>query len=626
MDYDPTVCVTDLTAAGTLPICDQLPDAPYHCDDLVSFNPAMHNWCAQHGEMYTPVQGVACIEYDANNAIVGYKYFPPNQVLVACGQQSPLQQGGSGAGWALGYCYCCCSCLAYDTLIAVPGGRPKKVQEFSRGDKVLAGSLALDQWSDAPMLTWDAATVSFSDGAANDVDHQTVYLAFGDELKTGDLICSMDQPVVLSNGKLTTAEKLQPGDNLLDMDGKPIKVRTVAYGTFRKGVHHIGTSVRHSDVNGHLIVAGGVVVGDYYLQLHYPSIAASQKDESLAARAAISDPAYEQTCQAQASRASLLFGEVPEEGAGRLNRPDGGVFTVYSARPAYLESVSASFLTEAQAVDVMINGKQLPLANPIPRSDVNNLMQIFSGFYPGLVFYLDWYRMEPNVYAVEQYGQKIVVVTGGLARMSGFTYEGIAMAMAHAVNRFSGLAPVGVNGFTGTGAADYFAFSGTSRNLWWGNRWLSYVLPAMSQMQALLGLISPENAGGNADDPVNEPSIACRIQTMQTAIGGGGVPPCCGGPAIPMIGIQAVTASTSGVELTLTIAPTADTAEVAANYVISPPVPVTAVSQNPQTDFMIRLSADLVAGTGYTVTIQNLDSMLGSGVDPAHASMKFTVS
>lgn len=76
-------------------------------------------------------------------------------------------------------------------------------------------------------------------------------------------------------------------------------------------------------------------------------------------------------------------------------------------------------------------------------------------------------------------------------------------------------------------------------------------------------------------------------------------------------------AEPGGVALTLSIAPTSDTAINSANYTFNPPATITAVKIDPVKDFIIHLVADLKAGTAYTVTIANLLTLAGDGVDPA---------
>ena len=91
-----------------------------------------------------------------------------------------------------------------------------------------------------------------------------------------------------------------------------------------------------------------------------------------------------------------------------------------------------------------------------------------TGFYPDIVFFYDDLDMTPNLYSFDAYGQRMVVVSGGLARMQGFNYEGLFMAMAHGIGCFVGGEPKNAQGFSGVGQADLFAFGVISRQCWFG--------------------------------------------------------------------------------------------------------------------------------------------------------------
>jgi len=260
----------------------------------------------------------------------------------------------------------------------------------------------------------------------------------------------------------------------------------------------------------------------------------------------------------------------------------------------------------------------------VPKSEIDNIFHILRGFYPEFDYYLDWYRMEPNVYAFEEYGQKFVVVSGGLARMIGLSYEGLMMAVAHGVSRFIGLPPTTPTGWVGTGAADYFAFGVISRGIWYGNSWINSAMPAFTQIKSIMDLISPANAGGDPNDPVEYPSIACRVSAMSSGLAGGALPECCGGPPVPLIGLLSAAAEPGGVALTFTYAPVANEAVNVANYATDPTVGIKAAVIDKTQNFIVHLEADFTAGESYKVTVSNLHNIFGGGVDPKANSATFT--
>jgi hypothetical protein len=438
---------------------------------------------------------------------------------------------------------------------------------------------------------------------------------------------------MLADGMLVTAEHLAPGESLMSRDGSPVALRTIAMGSYVGGVHHIATGARwNGSVDGHLIDAGGVVTGDFALQINFEGVDAALKSPDLESRPALGTPEYDEAHGGLKARSILHFAAQPsnelqeegEEEETRLAMPSG-LFDVYSTSHRDIYRRSAKFLTTQQSRELAVKAVQIPLSNPIPKSAVANLFRIFNGFYPDIDFYLDWYHAEPNVYSFELFGRKQVVVTGGLARIQGFAYEGLAMAIADGVARFSNAQPQGRHAMAGTGAADWFAFAVISRGLWYGNGWLAPTVKAFQQIEKLFGFIT-KPAGGKPNDPVNRPSLECRLEAMQSAVGGGDVPECAGGPPTPKIELEQATASPGEVTVLLSLAATRDTSTEVANYVLDPAVPITSATPDPRTDAIVVLSAAVEPGATYKLTIRNLESILGSGVDLDADSAEFTAA
>lgn len=613
--YDPTVCIQKLSAAGLTPACEALGN-PFHCDDLQQISPVIHEFCGQQTTFYAPVQALVCIYY-SNNTPTQWLYWPPDQLITQCLAQTP-QKGSGTTGWTISNCYCCCSCFAYNTMIAVPDGAVA-IQEIPVGAEVRSAALE----NGKPL--WSTKKVTFSAGVAGGDHPAMVYINHG--VDQADLICNADQVFVLANGEMVRAAQLTLNDELLGENGEAVPIHLVAIGNYKGGIHHISTGNEWGgSPDGHLLLAAGVVVGDFSLQMHFDSIEPSRKVSNFAARPDIGTDEYtEAHNHALSGKALMAFSAEGRDPVPHQLAVQGGHFRFYSVA-ADNSTKGVSMFTPEQANDILENGKQLALSNPVPKSEISNIFHILEGFYPGYNFYLDWYAMEPNVYAFEEYGQKFVVVTGGLARMVGLGYEGLMMAVAHGLSRFIGLPPKTPTGYVGTGAADYFAFGVISRAVWYGNSWVASVMPAFSQIQALMGLISPANAGGVPGYPVEYPSIDCRLSAIQSGMGGGPLPECCGGPPVPQIGLQAAASEPGGVKLTLTYAPIEQEATNVANYATDPSVTITKATIDPKYNFIVHLEAEFTAGESYKVTISNLHNIYGGGVDPNADSATFTAA
>ena len=93
------------------------------------------------------------------------------------------------------------------------------------------------------------------------------------------------QPAVPVAGQEAQAPRLVPGqDHLVRPDGSTVPVLDLVSGKFSKGVHMISTSnATTTDMAGHLIIANGVICGDYSLQLTHleeakPSLMAARRN------------------------------------------------------------------------------------------------------------------------------------------------------------------------------------------------------------------------------------------------------------------------------------------------------------------------------------------------------------
>jgi len=279
--YDPNVCIQKLTAAGLTPACEALAN-PFHCDDLQQISPVIHQFCGQQQTYYAPVQALVCINY-LNGNPTQWLYWPPDQLIVNCMAQTP-QKGTGSTGWTVANCYCCCSCFAYNTMIAVPDGIVA-IQELKVGSEVRSAKLE----GGAPV--WSVSQVTFSAGVDGGDHPAMVYINHGDD--STDLICNADQVFVLADGKLARAATLTLQDELMGEDGRPVKINLVAVGDYKGGIHHISTgNYWAGSADGHLLLAAGLVVGDFVLQMNYDSLGPSAKTHDHAERPMIGSDAY----------------------------------------------------------------------------------------------------------------------------------------------------------------------------------------------------------------------------------------------------------------------------------------------------------------------------------------------
>lgn len=609
MGYSPDECIKQITDKKRI-ACDNLQLA-YHCDTLTGVGGDYHDECVAAGVIYFQVRVAECY----NPKTGENKYFPPDQFFQQCNAQGP--------DWQQRWCYCCCACFAKDTLIAVPGG-VAEIYTIPVGAQVLAGSV---HDNNSVKTSWSETRVKFSMGTGEGHQPMMVYINFGEDNKN-DLICTQDQPFLLHNGKFITAGKLVPGQTLVDKDGNEVIINLVSMGSYDGAVHHISTSKPWAgNPNGHLLLAGGVVVGDFEMQLKFDSLPESMKVQGHSTLPSIGTPEYDAQFgeNSQQSEGHFEFTHVtavgPEVGKKRTGK---GVFKTYRRGISNVPHGARQLLTKKQAGDVRRNGKQVPLSDPMPKIMFDTVKGQLSGFYPDIDFYYDALDTTPNVYAFEAYGRKIVQVAGGFARLTIIDYEGLAMAMGHGIGCFKGGAPMVTEEYSAVGEADRYAFGAVCSKLWIGDPAFAYITRAIDQWESLFALVSKEHAQGNPKDPLNNPSLACRTKVIQSAPFGGGLPECAGGEPKPKLWLEQATADKlDTVNLVFNLALEPNSANNPANYTFMPGVEVIKAQRDSQRDFEVNLTVKLQAGKEYKVTAKNLVSALGTGLDPEHVSATF---
>ncbi|WP_165969377.1 polymorphic toxin-type HINT domain-containing protein [Actinomadura sp. KC06] len=617
-DYNPDECSKKLKDGGFIPPCDDISQQlPLHCDN---YGELVHETCKRHKDIgpYYPIQMTACVLRDEHDQILEYRYIDDPHMFQKC-QELHNQ---TKQDWEPYLCFCCCACLAYGTPVETPMGA-RAIESVRTGDQVLAAAPN----GASGDLSWKPAEVTFSGGAEGGTSQNMVYLGYGRTGPDQDLICSTDQVLMVDGGKLVRAGQLHHGDQLVDKDGNPVTIHTIAIGAYTGGVHHIGTATVDDLAAEHLVIVGGVVGGDYYMQLNYDSLPNGYRVDDAEERPQLWSADY--TSRAGEPHPLNMIFEAPGGAKGTTPRSATGQFTAYSREPSRPEGISADLLTPAQAADVLANGHQINMSNPIPHYVAENIFKLLGGFHPDIDFYLDWADPTPNVYALSQYGRKIVIVTGGLARLKEIGYHGLIMAIAHGVERFSGQKPLDADGFSVTGLADYLAFAVDGQSIWWHPPEATVCPPvAYKDMSALFGLITPANSHADPDDPLDRPSVQCRLDCVGAGVAGASLPECAGGsPKIKVSLEDAVAQDAKTLVLTTNLLVTKDSAADTSHYVLTPPAPVHRAHRDSDSmPYHIHLAADLVPGHEYRIKIRDLVADGDhAGVDPDHDTRPFTV-
>jgi len=148
--------------------------------------------------------------------------------------------------------------FAAGTEIATPGGTVA-IENLKVGNEVLAGA------GSAPHLTWTPVAVAFVHSTPPGTLHPAIcYIVFD---AGRSLVCTQDQLFMRPDGTLAPASDLPPGGKLLDQNGNDVLIVEVIMGTYSGVLYRFETSLSaKGSIDGHLILAGGVVAEDFGLQ------------------------------------------------------------------------------------------------------------------------------------------------------------------------------------------------------------------------------------------------------------------------------------------------------------------------------------------------------------------------
>lgn len=514
-------------------------------------------------------------------------------------------------------CYCCCGCFASDTPVVYgldESGQmeTKPIREFVRGDPVYVAD-------DVHLKHWSTLTVQFSNGTGEGGLNTLLKIEFAAPDGESALYCNREQLFLMPGGKLKRASRLVPGqDSLVTPDGTPAKVISITPGRYMKGVHHIATSDGPAKtVGGHLIVADGIVSGDYALQItHLDEVAPELMVEGHADLPEVGTRAYAEAF------GHLLVGDFAAvhaggaEGAARRRAAagddeDGGddfsVFEPFGARPPVaIPEHAQRFVTDEQARDILKNAPAWAPTSSVGMSTVTYLFKVFTGFYPGVHFYLDVHNPLPNAYSFNEYGETFVVVSAQLARTKALHYEGLAVAIAHELGHLYGGEPVDRSGYSCTGMADYAAVSAVIPYVWMGALSKPMVQPGIDQVKEFFSYIDPRHRTGVPGNTCNRISIECREKAL--AAGAASIiplPECAGGPPDPTLTVVGATAGEQDdgtyvvVEFSSPVDPA--TATLVSAYMFEPSSRATAAAMEEGEPAKVRVTVELKRDVEYGV-------------------------
>lgn len=517
--------------------------------------------------------------------------------------------------WGNRTCYCCCSCFAWGTKVAVSATQVREIQEVGVGETVLTGSLQIS--GGALTLSWQPQPLIFSDGTSPKPGQNCVLIQYGDD---GEIVVTTDQPFLMHDGTLKRADRITVDDRLVDANGQPVQVNAVFLGKADIGLHNIAAEVTGSSIDGHLLITNGIVAGDHTVRVLQSSAAIA----SLFAKGHDDLPVIGTSAYAAHKAAVSEF--TSQRAAPQTFRH--AFVTTEAILAAPVPYGATPFVTSPQASDIRANGRFHPISSQINQAEFTYLKKLFAGFYPDIHFSLNTDDQDPNLFAFESFGLKVVYVSGALLRATCIGRQGLAFLMAHGIARFIGGPPANFQGVSCTGQADYFAVGYLFNDVFYGES-TDWGLAALRQIKELFGWISAEHAQGS--NRCMEPSIRCRLDALNAALAGHELPACAGAPSVGTLKLEKAELrmfeSAATVLATFSDPLLANSIGNVVNYQIRP-VTVVTVAERELTNLKVAVLnvvlPDPPQGT-YTLTVSNILAADGSTLDPNHVTATFTV-
>jgi hypothetical protein len=515
-------------------------------------------------------------------------------------------------------CYCCCGCFANETNVATTSAtETKEIAEFVVGDPVwVAMDAGLNEWAEVP--------VAFSAGTGRTAGvNSLIRIRYGSTGRPEIVYANRDQLFMLVDHKLKRAVKLVPGvDEIIRPDGSGAPVLDMASGKYHKGVHHISTTTDPGKgVAGHLIIANGLVGGDYALQLQHLEL--TDPGVLVEGHAELPDFGTEE----YAARYTQLTADA--HGAAAEGRDATEVtpgFVPFGAAEPVRED-ARSFVTQQQAEDIQKNGKAHPAYTGSATAMLDYLFSLFSGFNPSVMFRVDHGNELPNAYAFREFDVPFVVINGGLARQDGLSLEGLALIIGQALGHLYGGEPLNDEGYSCTGVADFAATAAMLPEAFFGARSWPIVQAGLKQVRDLFDLIDIAHRDGRPGDTCTYISIECRLSAMEAGANSAPLPECAGGAptaTLEVVGAEPLPAGEGpGVAVTFNEAVDPETVTVAA-FDFEPPEPATKATLDPG-GRIVAIAAALKAGRKYKVTAITVKSASGRGIVEGAASATFTM-
>ncbi|HEY5197949.1 MAG TPA: hypothetical protein VIJ51_13075 [Solirubrobacteraceae bacterium] len=409
-------------------------------------------------------------------------------------------------------CYCVCSCVGIGTSITLADEQTIPIEAVKENQtKVLAAGIDL-KFSPKVITLVSGTPPARTDNAV------LVRYTLGGSARA--LVLTMDHPMLIQTAAgtriLVAAGALQKSDRLLDRNAATVAIDDLRHGAYEGAFWELATTLAppSSTYDGHLVLTGGIVSGDFAISTfvnYFDGFVRAGEDPAAAAeRPLVGSGEWRERNDHVDAVAPLLVNDA--------------LFTPAELHQVEVPAHASSFLPSPQAAALEEVAPKVPISNQYYLQECQWLIRkIFKPLYPDVEFLFNWYSETANTFSwVDlESGQSFVYLSGGLARIGGFEYEGVALALAHEIGHLLGR-PTMRDGVTCEGEADFYGAAVVMRKLWFGEFYFSYTKQAVEQLELLYHYLQPcgELGPGELAEGLGDryPSNACRIETIRAAM------------------------------------------------------------------------------------------------------------
>ena len=379
-------------------------------------------------------------------------------------------------------CYCECGGIAIDTPVAIAPGELVPLDRLEAGASVL--TLQRDgQWRPVRVV------LGRRHRQPGRSLHQAIHLEAGNGTR---IVTTAGHVFLLADRRtLRRADQLQLEDKLLDARTlAPVAIERIDAGSYRGPMRSLGVArkIEGDAPWGHLLDTGGLVSGDYFVQLSAAGTYASGLPR-------VGSAAYPRTAAPQDAPPFLPSGE-----------------------------------------DQAVAGKLLPPDDPGALVMAEYLINKYQRAYPEVEFLLEWENDGVNAFARKHGEVRSVRILGGAFRHVDMGPEGAGLILAHELGHHFGGKPANEHPALGwsscEGQADYWGATVAQRNVWWGSQAVENTRKGAEQLYRVMttGLVKPPSTLRRRAGPCDNPKPACRRDTYLAGNRLDPKPACAGDP------------------------------------------------------------------------------------------------